>query len=113
MTGQQLVEALENGVSQLPKQEGRFPQVGGLTFKFDSSKPAGQRVVAGSVTVGGAPVQLAQRYKLATKAYLADGKDGYDCLEVSICCCWGGGMVVVLLLMVLLLVGGTWQLAHG
>lgn len=28
VTGQQLLEALENGVSMYPKQEGRFPQVG-------------------------------------------------------------------------------------
>ena len=27
-----------------PKLEGRFPQVGGIHFAFDPSKPSGQRV---------------------------------------------------------------------
>ncbi len=44
-----MVEALENGVSQWPKLEGRFPQVSGLKFSFDPSKPPGSRVVPGSV----------------------------------------------------------------
>ena len=38
------MKALENGVSQYPKLEGRFPQVAGVEFGFDSSKPPGQRV---------------------------------------------------------------------
>lgn len=55
--GTQLVEALENGVSQWPKLEGRFPQVSGVRFAFDPSQPPGQRIVPGSVTVGGADLQ--------------------------------------------------------
>ena len=38
------MKALENGVSQFPKLEGRFPQVAGVEFGFDPSKPPGQRV---------------------------------------------------------------------
>lgn len=34
MTGEQVHRALENGVSQYPKLEGRFPQVAGLRFAF-------------------------------------------------------------------------------
>lgn len=44
VTGAQLHEALENGVSQYPKHEGRFLQVSGLKFAFDPSKPNGQRI---------------------------------------------------------------------
>lgn len=47
----QVVAALENGVSQWPKLEGRFPQTSGVKFKFDPSKPAGERVVPGSVCI--------------------------------------------------------------
>lgn len=36
--------ALENGVSMYPKLEGRFPQVAGLEFAFDPSKPSGHRI---------------------------------------------------------------------
>ena len=42
--GKTLHEALENSVSQYPKLEGRFPQVAGIQFKFDPSKPSGQRI---------------------------------------------------------------------
>ena len=42
--GSDVIKALENGVSKYPVLEGRFPQVAGLTFGFDPSKPPGQRV---------------------------------------------------------------------
>ncbi len=38
-SGKKLHQALENGVSQYPKYEGRFLQVSGLEFAFDPSKP--------------------------------------------------------------------------
>ncbi|KAL4457316.1 hypothetical protein ABPG75_012181 [Micractinium tetrahymenae] len=80
VTGVQLVAALENGVSQWPKLEGRFPQVSGVRFTFDPSQPPGQRIVPGSVTVGGADLQPDAAYSLATKKYLAEGRDGYEAL---------------------------------
>ena len=49
--GAQLVEALENGVSQYPQNEGRFLQVSGLKFAFNPSKPVGNRVDARLVQV--------------------------------------------------------------
>jgi hypothetical protein len=33
--------------------------------------------------VAGKPLQPGAHYKLATKQFLAEGKDGYDCLVVS------------------------------
>lgn len=44
LTGSDVIKALENGVSMVPKLEGRFPQVAGINFTFDPSKPAGERV---------------------------------------------------------------------
>ena len=49
--GKDVVKALENGVSQYPKLEGRFPQLAGIKFVFDPSKPSGKRVEAGLVKV--------------------------------------------------------------
>ena len=72
---------LENGVSQYPKLEGRFPQVSGISFAFDPKKPAGKRIEAKFVKVGDEYVERNKVYKMVTKAYLANGKDGYDCLE--------------------------------
>ncbi|EFN55639.1 hypothetical protein CHLNCDRAFT_57826 [Chlorella variabilis] len=56
VSGAQLLEALENGVYEWPKLEGRFPQVSGIRFVFDTSQPPGQRIVADSVMVGGEPL---------------------------------------------------------
>ena len=54
--GQQLLQALDNGVSQYPKLEGRFPQVAGVTFGFDPSLTPGQRVTRDKVKVQGVPI---------------------------------------------------------
>ena len=44
LTGAELLAALENGVSQYPKLEGRFPCVSGVRFSFDPSKPGGLKL---------------------------------------------------------------------
>lgn len=56
-----------------------------MRFSFDPSKPPGSRIAADSVTTGTdqLPLKLDESYALATKLYLAEGKDGYDVLEVS------------------------------
>lgn len=46
LKGQDIWDALENGLSMYPKQEGRFPQVAGLMVKWDSTKPPGKRLVS-------------------------------------------------------------------
>ena len=51
VTGAALVEALENGVSQIDEVAGRFPQVAGMTFTVDPSADAGSRI--SDVTVSG------------------------------------------------------------
>ncbi len=78
VTGTQILEALENGVSQYPRHEGRFPQVSGLCFSFDPAQPSGHRVVEGSVWVNNEALRPTQTYHLCTKGYIALGKDGYD-----------------------------------
>jgi len=80
LTGAQLVEALENSVSQWPKLEGRFCQVSGVAFQFDGGREGGSRVVEGSVTVGGQALDPARQYRVCVKSYMATGKDGFDCL---------------------------------
>ena len=80
-SGYHIWQALENGVSQWPKLEGRFPQVSGCTFAFDPKKPPLHRIDPNDVTIGEEPLILDKQYKLTTKAYLASGKDGYDVLK--------------------------------
>lgn len=77
LTGAQLLQALENGVSQYPKHEGRFPQVSGAFFTFDPTQPSGHRIT--DVSVGGASLVDDKIYKLCTKGYIGKyGKDGYE-----------------------------------
>jgi 2',3'-cyclic-nucleotide 2'-phosphodiesterase (5'-nucleotidase family)/predicted AlkP superfamily phosphohydrolase/phosphomutase len=84
ISGAELKTFLENGVSLMPSAQGRFPQVSGLCFTYDISKPAQSRVLSavrqaadGSCT--GAPVDLtaASTYKIAENDFMATGGDGY------------------------------------
>jgi 2',3'-cyclic-nucleotide 2'-phosphodiesterase (5'-nucleotidase family) len=75
VTGADLRAALENGVSEVEDGGGRFPHVSGLTFTYDASKPAGERVT--EVLVGGAPLDDAATLKLATNDFMGKGGDGY------------------------------------
>lgn len=80
LTGKTLREALEHGVARSAVGEdgepGRFPQISGMSFKFDTSKPAGSRVT--EILVGGKPLDDAKLYTLATSDFLVTRSgDGY------------------------------------
>ncbi|NNF70570.1 MAG: multifunctional 2',3'-cyclic-nucleotide 2'-phosphodiesterase/5'-nucleotidase/3'-nucleotidase [Rhodobacteraceae bacterium] len=73
--GQVLIDALENGVSQVEEVAGRFPQVAGMTFTWDPAAEPGSRIV--SVTVGGEPIDPEATYGIVTNNYVRNGGDGY------------------------------------
>lgn len=78
VTGATLRAALEHGVARSAEdaEPGRFPQVSGVRFSFDATRPAGSRIV--SLTVGGQPLDEKKIYTLATTTFIArDGGDGY------------------------------------
>ncbi|MDH3493452.1 MAG: 5'-nucleotidase C-terminal domain-containing protein [Acidobacteriota bacterium] len=78
ITGAVLREVLEHGVARSAEdnEPGRFPQVSGMSFKFDASRPAGSRVT--EILVGGNPVDKSNSYTLATSDFLVTrGGDGY------------------------------------
>lgn len=75
VSGQAMVDALENGVSQIEEVKGRFPQVAGMSFAFDASKPVGERI--SDVMVGGAPIDPAKVYGVVSNNYVRNGGDGY------------------------------------
>jgi 5'-nucleotidase len=79
--GKVLRDVLERSVAIYPQEFGGFLQVSGLTFVFDPSRPAGQRVVR--VLVGGEPLDPERRYTLATNSYTAGGGDGYAMLATA------------------------------
>ncbi|MEO9628902.1 MAG: bifunctional metallophosphatase/5'-nucleotidase [Sulfitobacter sp.] len=75
VTGAQLIEALENGVSQLEEGAGRFPQVAGMSFAFDPKAEAGSRI--SDVMVAGEPIDLEKTYGAVSNNYVRNGGDGY------------------------------------
>jgi len=84
LRGSDVLETLETGVSSWPKREGRFLQVSGITFKFDPAQPPGSRIVPGSVTIAGQVLDVDKQYRVATKAYLRSGKDGFSKLPEAV-----------------------------
>ena len=72
LTGEQVLRILEHSVAN------RSPnmQVAGLAFRFDGTRPVGQRVL--EATVGGQPLDPEAVYRLVTIDYLAAGGDGQD-----------------------------------
>ncbi|SNX68301.1 5'-nucleotidase [Cereibacter ovatus] len=82
ISGQTVLAALENGVSQVEEGAGRFPQVAGLTYAFDPAAPAGARVSDVQVMVDGGwqPLDPAATYGVVSNNYVRQGGDGYAML---------------------------------
>jgi len=82
VTGAELLAALENGVSAVEDDAGRFPQVGGIRFTFDPTQASGGRVTAvetwNADVEGFVALDPAATYTVATNDFLANGGDGYD-----------------------------------
>lgn len=77
VTGENLWKALENGVGGNYPSDGRFPQVSGLKFSFDSTKPVGSRIVSVTKNDGTAIAKDQTVYTLTTLDYIVYGGDGY------------------------------------
>jgi 5'-nucleotidase len=83
VSGADLRAALEHGLSALGGYEGtgRFLQVAGMRYRFDSRRPAGKRLLEASV-VGpdgtAVPLEDAADYRIALSRFLHRGGDGYS-----------------------------------
>jgi len=88
VTASQLKSMLEHGVSSYPNQ-GRFPQVSGMAFSFDPSRPEGSRIVNLTIEdASGKDLDLIVRngalygdpnrtFRMVTLFFIAGGGDGY------------------------------------
>jgi 2',3'-cyclic-nucleotide 2'-phosphodiesterase (5'-nucleotidase family)/predicted AlkP superfamily phosphohydrolase/phosphomutase len=82
--GAELKTMLENGVSQMPAANGRFPQVSGLCFTYDIALPASTRVLSavradatGNCTATPIDLTSGSMYHVAINDFMAAGGDGY------------------------------------
>lgn len=88
VTGQQLKDGLENGISgaKLEDLPGKFPQVAGMRFKWDPNQPVGGKVydIEIKTEAGYAALDLNENYRLATNSFVAFGGDGYTSFAEAI-----------------------------
>lgn len=77
LKGELIYKALERGLWSYPSgSNGAFLQVSGVSYVFDGSKPAGQRLV--EVLKDGKPLEKDKLYKVAINDYLYNGGDYYE-----------------------------------
>jgi len=82
LTGKQIREALDHGVSGVENEGGRFPQVSGLTFKYSPSEKRGPRIK--EISIAGKPIDCDREYIVATNDFMAVGGDGYKAFGEAI-----------------------------
>lgn len=79
LSGAQLLKLLEQ---QWDQPAPRILQVSrGFAYTWDAARPAGQRVVPGSVQLDGRPIDPAASYRITVNAYLAGGGDRFVLLQ--------------------------------
>ncbi|MBL8831274.1 MAG: 5'-nucleotidase C-terminal domain-containing protein [Rhodospirillales bacterium] len=80
LRGRDLVAALENGLSQVAENGGRFPQIAGARLTWSLSRPVGSRVISLEVRRPDGsflPIDPDALYSIATNDFMRRGGDGY------------------------------------
>ena len=77
VSGENLWKALENGVGGSYPSDGRFPQISGFKFTFDSTKAIGSRIVSVTKNDGTAIAKDQTVYTLTTLDFIIYGGDFY------------------------------------
>lgn len=80
LTGAQIKAALEQ--QWLDPARPRVLQISkGFSYTWDNAKPLGDRIAAASMTLNGAPIDPAARYRVTVNNFLAVGGDGFTVLK--------------------------------
>lgn len=79
VSGKELKDIFEYGISDLEGTAGRFPQVSGIQITYKPANPIGQRIT--NFKIGEIPLRPEAWYTLATNDFLAAGGDGYATLK--------------------------------
>jgi len=83
LTGQQVVDVLEQQWSGGNASAPKVMKTSGIQYNWDASKPAGSRVVVASVKVGGAPIDLGATYRITCNSFLATGGDNFTTFNLG------------------------------
>jgi len=79
LSGAQIVQVLEQ---QWGPNQNRVLQVSrGFAYAWDASRPIGQRIVPGSATLDGRPLDPAADYRVTVNFFLAGGGDNFTLLQ--------------------------------
>ena len=81
VSGATILEALENGVSQMEEGGGRFPQVAGMTFAVDPAAEPGSRI--SDVMIAGEPLDPEKTYGAVSNNFVRNGGDGYAMFKTA------------------------------
>ena len=76
VTGAALRQGLEQAAARVQDLGGGFPQVAGMAFELDATRPPGERI--GAIHVGGRALDEAATYSIALTNYVFNGGDGVD-----------------------------------
>ena len=77
MTGEDILALLEEQWSGTNAGAPKVLQVSNLTYTWDPAAEPGNRVVDGSVEIGGAALVPGDTYRVAANSFLSDGGDGF------------------------------------
>lgn len=87
LTGARLRALLEHGVSDGRYGKGAFPQVSGIKFTADVTRPTGSRLIGDVTRADGTPVKPTDTVRVAFDVYPAcTGGDGYQVPEAAEAC---------------------------
>ncbi|MDB4837854.1 bifunctional metallophosphatase/5'-nucleotidase [Marinomonas sp.] len=78
LNGATIIDMMENSLSRIEHQDGRFLNVSGMSLIYDSSAPIGQRVQ--SIKINQHPLDIRKTYSVAIPSFYAQGGDDYSML---------------------------------
>jgi 5'-nucleotidase len=82
LSGAQLLQVLEQQWLNQPRP--RILQVSnGFAYTWDAARPAGQRVVPGSVLLDGSLLEANANYRVTVNSFLAAGGDNFHTLKLG------------------------------
>ncbi|MGB3403599.1 MAG: 5'-nucleotidase C-terminal domain-containing protein [Microcoleaceae cyanobacterium] len=83
LTGEQLKQALEHGVSGVEEEDGCFSHVAGIRFSWNPTKPIGDRINSVKIIDKNGTeksLDLTVTYRVVTNNFMMKGGDGYQVL---------------------------------